>query len=53
MAVELDSQLAVKLSVSDLDPAPWDVMSLVWDIRKYCSDLGVCIFVVAFLGFWD
>ncbi|KAI8553628.1 hypothetical protein RHMOL_Rhmol05G0030900 [Rhododendron molle] len=38
--VESDSQVAIKLSVSELVP-PWEVSAVVWDIRKMREDLNI------------
>lgn len=38
--VELDNQLAIKLSVSELIP-PWEVLAVVGDIRQMKDELGI------------
>lgn len=38
--IESDNQLAIKLSsVSELVP-PWDIATIVWDIRQFREELG-------------
>lgn len=38
--IESDNQLAIKLGVSELVP-PWDIATIVWDIRQFREELGV------------
>ncbi|KAI8536446.1 hypothetical protein RHMOL_Rhmol10G0257600 [Rhododendron molle] len=38
--IESDNQTAIKLSVSELAP-PWEVMAVVWDIRKLKLEEGI------------
>lgn len=40
--IESDNQVAIKLSVSELVP-PWEVASVVMDIRDLVRDVGVCL----------
>ncbi|XP_058223256.1 uncharacterized protein LOC131332968 [Rhododendron vialii] len=40
VTIESDNQKAIKLSVSELVP-PWEVMAVVWDIRKLCQEEGI------------
>lgn len=38
--IESDKKLAIKLSVSELDP-PWEIATIIWDIRQFREEMGV------------
>ncbi|KAH7843546.1 hypothetical protein Vadar_018002 [Vaccinium darrowii] len=42
VTIESDNQTAIKLSVSELVP-PWEVLTVVLDIREFVSSLGLCL----------
>ncbi|KAH7834407.1 hypothetical protein Vadar_015661 [Vaccinium darrowii] len=42
VTIESDKQIAIKLSVPELVP-PWEVLTVVLDIRNFVSSLGLCL----------